>query len=62
MANVHSGRKGDLIVQIKIVYPEKLNDEQKELLTKLGESFGYESMVHESKLDGVLDKVKNWFK
>ena len=49
-------------MQIKIVYPKKLNDEQKELLTKLGESFGYESMVHESKFDGVLDKVKNWFK
>ena len=61
VANVHSGRKGNLIAQIKIVYPKKLNDEQKELLTKLGESFGYESMVHESKFDGVLDKVKNWF-
>ncbi len=62
VANVHSGRKGDLIAQVKIIYPKKLNDEQKDLLTQLGESFGYESMVHENKFDGVLDKVKNWFK
>jgi molecular chaperone DnaJ len=62
VANVHSGRKGDLIVQVKIVYPKKLNDKQKELLTQLTESFGYESKAHENKFDGVLDKVKNWFK
>ena len=61
VANVHSGKKGDLIAQIKIVYPKKLNSEQKELLGKLGDSFGYESKIHESKFDGVLDKVKNWF-
>ncbi len=62
VANVHNGRKGDLIAQIKILYPKKLNDEQKELLTKLGDSFGYESTPNESKFDGVLDKVKGWFK
>ncbi len=62
VANVHSGRKGDLIAQIKIIYPKKLNSEQKELLSKLGDSFGYESKVHENKFEGVLDKVKNWFK
>lgn len=62
VANVHTGRKGDMVAQVKIIYPKKLSDEQKELLTKLGESFGYESMPHESKFDGVLDKVKNWFK
>ena len=62
VVNVHSGRKGDLIAQVKIIYPNKLNDEQKELLTKLTESFGYESKAHENKFDGVLDKVKNWFK
>ncbi len=62
VCNVHNGRKGDMIVQIKITYPEKLNSEQKEQLVKLGESFGYESKAHENKFDGVIDKVKNWFK
>ncbi len=60
--NVHGRGRGDMIAQVKIVYPNKLNEEQKTLLTKLGESFGYESTPHESKFDGVLDKVKNWFK
>ncbi len=62
VANVHNGRKGDMIAQVRIIYPKKLNDEQKELLIKLGDSFGYESKVSENKFDGVLDKVKNWFK
>ncbi len=62
VANVHGGRKGDMIAQVKIIYPKKLNDEQKALLEQLGESFGYESTPHESKFDGVLDKVKDWFK
>jgi molecular chaperone DnaJ len=49
--------KGDLIVQIKLIYPEKLTNEQKELLIKLQESFGIESKQHET----LLDKIKNWF-
>ncbi len=54
--------QGDLIVQVKIQYPKKLNDEQKELLEKLQESFGIESKPHESNFEGMFDKVKNWFK
>ncbi len=59
--NVHGRGRGDMIAQVSIIYPKKLNDEQKALLTKLGESFGYESTPNESKFDGVLDKVKGWF-
>jgi len=59
--NVHGRGRGDMVAQIKIIYPKKLNDEQKALLSKLGESFGYESTPHESKFDGVVDKVKGWF-
>jgi len=59
--NVHGRGKGDMIAQVRIIYPKKLNDEQKALLTQLGESFGYESTPNESKFDGVLDKVKGWF-
>lgn len=61
--SVHGGgHKGDLIVQVKVVYPKKLNEEQKELLLKLGESFGVESTPHESLFEGIVDRVKQWFK
>lgn len=60
--DVHGRGRGDLIVQIKIVYPKKLNEEQKELLMKLGDSFGVESTPHENLFEGIVDRVKNWFK
>lgn len=60
--NVHGGRKGDLVAQIKIVYPKKLTDEQKALLVQLGDSFGYESTPHETLFEGIVDRVTNWFK
>ncbi len=60
--NIHTGHKGNLIVQVKTVYPDKLNEEQKELLHKLQESFGVESKPHEEKLSSLFDKVKSWFK
>ncbi len=61
--DVHGHGKGDLIAQVNITYPKKLNDEQKELLNKLQESFGIEeSKPHESVLDSAIDKMKSWFK
>jgi molecular chaperone DnaJ len=61
--DVHGHGKGNLIAQIKITYPKKLNDEQKELLVKLQNSFGVEeAKPHESFLESAIDKVKNWFK
>jgi len=62
VADVHSGRKGRLIAQVKIVMPKKLNDEQKELIIKLQESFGVESRPHKSTFESAFDKVKKWFK
>ncbi|MDR2034295.1 MAG: molecular chaperone DnaJ [Helicobacteraceae bacterium] len=56
-----SGRQGDMIVQIKIVYPKKLSDEQEELLTKLHESFGQEGTAHKGFFDEIADRVKGWF-
>jgi len=53
--------KGDLIVQVKINYPTTLNNEQKDLLEKLQESFGLESKPHESNFEGMFEKVKKWF-
>lgn len=60
--DVHGHGKGDLIAQVNITYPKKLNDEQRELLSKLQESFGIESKPHESVLDSAIEKMKSWFK
>jgi molecular chaperone DnaJ len=60
--DVHSGRKGRLIAQVQMKLPKKLNDEQKELLEKLQESFGVESRPHKSTLESAFDRVKSWFK
>lgn len=62
VADVHGHGKGDLIAQVKLAYPSSLNDEQKELLEKLQESFGIESKPHESTFESAFDKVKGWFK
>jgi molecular chaperone DnaJ len=61
--NVHGAGKGNLVAQVKIVYPEKLSSEQEALLTKLHESFGNTNSPHKSgAFDEVVDKVKSWFK
>jgi molecular chaperone DnaJ len=62
VADVHSGRKGKLIAQIKMILPKKINEEQQELLEKLQESYGVESNPHKSKFESTFDKIKNWFK
>jgi len=59
--DVHSAKKGNLIAQVKIVYPAKINDEQRELLEKLSRSFGVEGTPHEKGFEGVFEKIKGWF-
>jgi len=59
--DVNGSRRGNFIVQVNIQYPTSLNEEQKELLNKLNESFGLESKAHEDTFSGMFDKVKNWF-
>ena len=58
----NSGYKGDLYAILNIVYPKKLNSEQKELLEKLHKSFTGEIKEHKSILEEAIDKVKSWFK
>ena len=58
----NTGIKGDLYAILNIVYPNKLNSEQKELLEKLHESFTGEIKEHKSILEEAIDKVKSWFK
>ncbi len=61
--DVHGHGTGNLIAQVDITYPKKLNSEQKELLQKLQDSFGIEeSKPHEGVLDSAIDKMKGWFK
>jgi len=62
IADPNTGRKGDLIAIIDIVYPKKLTQEQKELLEKLHESFTGEIKEHKSLLEEAIEKVKGWFK
>ncbi len=62
VADVHGGRKGRLVAQIQMTLPKKINEEQKELLEKLQESYGVESRPHKSSFDSAFDRVKGWFK
>ncbi len=62
IADVHSGRKGRLIAQVKLVLPKKYNEEQKELLEKLQESYGVESHPHKSAFESTFERIKGWFK
>ena len=62
VADVHGGRKGRLIAQVQMTLPKKINEEQKELLEKLQESYGVESRPHKSTFDSAFDRVKSWFK
>jgi len=62
VADVHSGQKGRLIAQIRMILPKKINTEQKELLTKLQESYGVESTPYKSTFDSAFSRVKKWFK
>ncbi len=62
VADVHGGRKGRLVAQVRMILPKKVNEEQKELLEKLQESYGVESRPHKSTFDSAFDRVKGWFK
>ncbi len=55
-------RRGRFIAQIKVIYPKKINSEQKELITKLHESFGLESKPNRSVFKNTFDRIKKWVK
>jgi len=61
VSDVHTGRKGRLIAQVQMILPKKINEEQKELLEKLQESYGVESRPHKNTFDSAFDRVKSWF-
>jgi len=55
-------QRGRFIAQIKIIYPKKLNTEQKELVNKLHESFGLESKPNSNMFESAFSKIKKWVK
>ena len=59
--NVRSKRKGNFIVQVKITYPTKLNEEQKELVEKLHTSFGFDGHLEHNEVSSLFERVKSWF-
>jgi molecular chaperone DnaJ len=60
--NVHTSQLGSMIAQITIKYPKKLTKAQREILVNLQDDFGIESAPHESRFEGVFDKISSWFK
>jgi molecular chaperone DnaJ len=61
VADVHSGRKGRLVAQVKLILPNRFDGDQKELLLQLQESFGVESKPYQSSFESAFEKVKGWF-
>jgi molecular chaperone DnaJ len=56
--HLNSRGKGDLIVEVRVQTPSKLNAQQKELLRQLGETMQIENTPHAR---GLFDKVKDIF-
>ncbi|RKF15613.1 molecular chaperone DnaJ [Alginatibacterium sediminis] len=60
--SVRSGATGDLICKVIVETPVNLNDEQREMLRSLEESFGgHSSKKHKPKSEGFFDGVKKFF-
>ena len=59
--NVQNGRYGNLILVIKIVYPDKLSKEQEQLLIDLHQSFNLEHKEESGILYELKDRFKKWF-
>ena len=56
--HLNSHGKGDLIVEVRVQTPAKLNKQQKELLKQLGETISVENTPHSR---GLFNKVKEMF-
>jgi len=56
-----NGRRGDQLIQVKVVVPERLNDKQKKLLMELGQSLGLESLGKDNRnlFEKFIDSVGN---
>lgn len=60
---LRSNRRGDQLVSIRLVVPDKLNDKQRKLLEELGETMGLDCMEKDTRniFEKFLDAVSNVF-
>ena len=58
VSNVHTGRKGDLLVETKVEIPSRISSEQEELLRKLAE---LEETEVAPERKSWLDSIKEFF-
>lgn len=60
---LRSNRRGDQVITVRVVVPEKLSEKQRKLLQELGESLGLEALNKDSRnlIDKILDAVGNAF-
>ena len=58
MPHLNSRGQGDLIVEVRVQTPGKLNRQQKDLLKQLEESMKVENTPHSR---GLFEKVKEMF-
>jgi molecular chaperone DnaJ len=56
--HLNSHGKGDLVVEVRVATPSKLNREQKELLRQLGETMTVENTPTSR---GLFEKMKEMF-
>ena len=62
-AVLRSTKRGDEVVTVRVVVPDKLNDKQRKLLQELGESLGLEALSKDNRslFEKFLDGVGNVF-
>lgn len=56
------GRRGDQLVELKVITPSRLNDKQVQLLQELAESFGLERINEHSDNSGLIGRFKDAFR
>ncbi len=59
IAHLRGGGRGDMLVKVRVVTPETLNDYQRKLLEELAKSMGQEVTPQDGK--GLFDKIKDAF-
>jgi len=60
---LRSSKRGDQVVTVRVVVPDRLNDKQRKLLQELGESLGLEALSKDNRslFEKFLDGVGNVF-
>ncbi len=61
ITHLHRGSRGDELVSLFVVTPEKLDDKQRKLLRELGQTLDERNMPKSDKWKGWLDRIKATF-